>query len=474
MKTFLLAAAILLSVKVSFCQERKLPGNLTAPVVDNRVELLSIIARLAGYQEYNSDDNKIYVQEIHQYFDKFKEHPLIKFMKEIRSTNSIGYDAVMAMAIHLEQPPKLKPIVSFTKTIPDKRWGPDTAAKFVVLLQQFYKDADCTTFFKNHENNYKTAAQQFTKVFEQLDIDWYYKYYGKAPKEKFNVIIGLGNGDGNYGSKIVFPDKRESIYAIMGSWKFDSTGTPEYKPDNYLPTLIHEFNHSFINYLTDLNEKKLQSPGQLIYDSVSTEMQRQAYGEWRTMISESMVRASVVRYLMKHNTDPKVADKELQIQLQRGFYWLKGLVDVLGTYENERTKYPTLESFMPEIISFYNITAPQIHALKEAFIKTLVHVSYVQELKNGNTNIDPALTELKIFFDKPLSGQGYSINLGSKGREHMPIAGIVGYGDDNQSFTVKVKLKPNFEYQFILTGNAFKTVDGHPLKEYVVNFKTKL
>lgn len=473
MKTFFLAAIFLLLVHVSFSQEGKSASYLSAPVVDKRVELLSIVARLAGYQEYNSDDNKVYVQEIHQYFDKFKEHPLIKFMREIRSTNSIGYDAVMSMAIHLEQPPSLKPLVKFTKTAPDKRWGADTAAKFATLLQQFYIDTDFEAFFKAHENNYKTAEQQFTKVFEQLDVDWYYKYYGKAPKEKFNVIVGLGNGGGNYGSKIVFPDKRESIYAIMGSWSFDSTGTPEYKPDNYLPTLIHEFNHSFINYLTEKNEKKLQNSGQLIYDSVKKEMQVQAYGEWKTMMSEALVRASVVRYLIKHNSDPKVADKELQLQLQRGFYWLKELVDLLGTYESERKKYPTLESFMPKIVSFYNATATNISAIKEAFTKTLVHVSFIQELKNGNTNIDPGLTELKIFFNKPLSGKGYSINLGNKGREHFPITGIVGYSNDNQAFTVKVKLQPNFDYQFILTGNSFKSADGYPLKEYEVNFKTK-
>jgi len=148
MKRFLIILFISLMALMSNAQSVQQPDKIPNPTVGKRVELLSIAARLAGYEEYNMAFNKTYVADIHQYFDKFKEHPLIKFMRRIRTTNSIGYSNVMFMAVYLNQPPALTPIVHFNKDVPNLNWGADTANKFVVLLQQFYNDADFEGFFK--------------------------------------------------------------------------------------------------------------------------------------------------------------------------------------------------------------------------------------------------------------------------------------------------------------------------------------
>src|SRR4051812_30984575 len=92
------------------------------PTVDKRVELLSIVFRLAGNQEYNSDFFKKYVGDINNHFAPYSKHPLILFARELAQEKSIGFDAVMAMAIHLQQPPLLEPIVSFHDRLPEQRW----------------------------------------------------------------------------------------------------------------------------------------------------------------------------------------------------------------------------------------------------------------------------------------------------------------------------------------------------------------
>jgi hypothetical protein len=65
------------------------------------------------------------------------------------------------------------------------------------------------------------------------------------------------------------------------------------------------------------------------------------------MMNESLVRASVIRYLLTHNPDGKAAKYQLISDFGRGFFWMKGLVETLGTYEKNRDKYPTLESYIP-------------------------------------------------------------------------------------------------------------------------------
>lgn len=52
---------------LSFAVGRNDDLNLSLPKVDKRVELLSIVFRLAGNNEYNMDMFKNYVKDIHDY-----------------------------------------------------------------------------------------------------------------------------------------------------------------------------------------------------------------------------------------------------------------------------------------------------------------------------------------------------------------------------------------------------------------------
>ena len=66
-----------------------------------------------------------------------------------------------------------------------------------------------------------------------------------------------------------------------------------------------------------------------------------------------------------------------------------------------------------------------------------------------------------------------SINLGSLGKGGMPISKKPIYIEDNKALKFELDMKPNTEYEFILTGNRFESTDGFPLKEYTIKFKTK-
>ena len=138
------------------------------------------------------------------------------------------------------------------------------------------------------------------------------------------------------------------------------------------------------------------------------------------------------------------------------------MVDLLDQYEKERKTYPTLESFMPQIISFYQTTATNITTIKENYDSKIPHVLSIQPFENDSKKVDPNIKEIKIHFDKPLLGKGYSFKPGDKNFD--PKIGKIGYIDDNMGITIEVDLKPNREYYFILIGYAFKTKEGFPLE----------
>lgn len=471
-KLFLLFWGVLFSFSL-FSQTSYVNSNslqLKPAAIDKRVELLSIIFRLAGNPEYNQNQFKIYTDAIHNHFDKFKEHPAVQFARRMADSSGVGFDAPMSLAIHIKQPHELDPLFPFSDTSPEKRWGKKNAWHFVSLLKQFYTDAKCEEFFAKQAELYKLVEERFKVVTNALDVSWYNRFYGTAPSGSLNIIIGISNGGCNYGPNVIYPDGREDAFAIMGTWSVDNEGMPVYKAGFYLSTLIHEFNHSFINYLNEKNQGKLENSGKILFDPLESIMRGQAYPSPLYMLNEALVRAAVVRYIIKHNPDKTAADRELGSQISNGFIWIKELVDTLGYYEDNQMKYPTLESFMPEIIKFYNNAAKNSRAL---FAKC-AHVKTLEPFGNNSNDVSSEIKEMKIVFDKPLAEKGMSIECGELGEEHFPILKDgAAFTENNSALILKLNLKPGTKYQFELTGRGFKTVEGYPLLSYMVEFKTK-
>ncbi|MGB1004267.1 MAG: DUF4932 domain-containing protein [Salibacteraceae bacterium] len=337
---------------------------LKEPVIDKRVELLSIVFRLAGSHEYSQNLFPKYIESIENHFGHFKNHNLIQFVKNELRDEGIGFSSVMSMAIHITQPPNIKPIITpFPNKSLEQPWGEENSIKFLKLLNEFYRDANCQTFFNENEELYTTASNRFKKVYQNLDVEWYQNFYGTKPNGEFRIIIGLGNGGANYGPKIVENNGNEIVYAIMGTWSVDSLSKPTYEMNEYFPTLLHEFNHSFVNHLVEKHRSDFQKSGLIIFEIVKEEMNKQAYGNWKTMYDEALVRSAVIKYMKDHNYDKKTIQNEINEQLNSSFLFTNELVMELERYAGDREKYTTFDSFMPEIANFFNLTAAKMDTL---------------------------------------------------------------------------------------------------------------
>lgn len=446
------------------------PNTLEKPKVDERVELLSIVFRLAESKEYSSEQFKLYTDKIQEHYKPYKKHELIAFIKKLREENGVSYDAVMSMAIHLDN--KFNPLIEFTDKIPDERWGKDNAYEFVRLLKKFYRESNSKKFFKENQNLYKEVGEKFLPVYEHLDLDWYTSFYGKEPTEKFVIVNGPGNGGGNFGPSITFPDGRREVYAIMGTWETDSLGMAKFTLGNYFPVLLHEFNHSFVNYLLKKNPEPFRKSGEKIYQTVENEMNSQAYGNWETMLNEALVRAAVIKYMKDHKFTDKEIQTETNIQLNRAFLWIEELVAELEKYDRQRSIYPTLESYLPNIINAYDSYEKNIDSYLVKFDEKRPKVVSINEFTNGDQNVDASLKRITINFDKQLMGKGYSINYGDS-EETFPDIKKINYSDDKKSIIIDWELRNNKTYDFVLTGLSFKTPNGISMKDYKINFKTK-
>lgn len=328
------------------------------PQVNENLELMSILSRMAGFPEYNMDMAGQYIKDMDNYFKDNTDHPAVQYMKGLRNKYGISFDAVMSMAIHLDNRNGTLSLVEEDIPTLEKRWKNVDKNEFLSYLNSFYKDTNFNEFFKAHKDLYNRGLKSYQdNVIKHFDIDWYADFYGNEPQETFSVIIGFCNGGNNYGVNRQLTGKRKEVFAIAGYY-VDKEDTPMYNKE-YLPTLIHEFNHSFINHYLDETKypdfvKELEPAATDLFMSSRWSMAKQAYGNWKTVINESLVRAAVICYMLDKEYKPEEIRNELLEQVQRNFRWMPELVSLLRKYEKEQSKYENFENFYPNVIDFFN------------------------------------------------------------------------------------------------------------------------
>jgi hypothetical protein len=469
MKATLCGFILLLSFYATDAQTLKEGGLKVKPQVDQRIELTSIVARLAGYGEYYNNNFKIYADDVDRHFAKYKNHRAVEFAKQVREKNGIGFDAVPNLAVHLNPPPQLTPRVEFSGNIPDPRWGKADAEKFAGLLREFYRDAECEKFFAAQAAAYRFAERRFETILDAVNFAWYKNFYGEQPAGTFNLYIGLLNGGGNYGARVALPDSSEDLYAVMGTWQTDEKGFPLYG-DDVFPTVIHEYNHSFVNKIVEKNAAKFEKSGTAMLRETSEQMRRQGYNHWKTIIIESLVRACVVKYLQRNPTGKMTAQLQLAEEESRSFWWTTKLVALLDEYERNRKKYPTLDSFTPRLVEFFDGVPAQIPALKKSFAQKLPKIVRVEPFPNKSVGVDETVREIRIVFDREMLGTTAFYPIDAKN----PFVAPPVFDKTKRILTGKIKIEPKNGYGLALQSFAFRSTAGYSLAEdFILYFTTK-
>lgn len=324
---------------------------------DERIELMSVICHLAEFDEYNMNLGGMYIAEVDSFFANVKNHPVVELMDSLRQNNGISFDSPMAFAVNLQKDGNQFSLVCDT-LVPERRWNGVDLQMVTENISDFYTTSNFGKFFDSHKPFYKEICEVFnSNVISKFNQNWYEQFYGTEPKEQFEVIIGFVNGGANYGPSRQLPGKPRDVFAIMG-YALDENGESYYssEPQNYLTTLVHEFNHSFVNPLADdpRFKSRMRQPAETMYRLSLQVMRNSAYASWANLVNESIVRAAVIRYLIDNNTQIDDVRKSVIDEMSVGFYWTPELVKCLSKYSENRDKYPTLADYYPVIIEFFD------------------------------------------------------------------------------------------------------------------------
>lgn len=331
-------------------------GDKIKAQYDERVELMSIICHLAGFQEYNMNIGGDYIADIDSFFADFKNHPAVEMMDSLHRSNGVGFDSPMAFAVNLEKSGNGFVLVN-DSVPPERRWSGVDLNRATATISDFYNKSNFADFFENHKPFYERICSLFdTNVISKFNQTWYEQFYGVPPTDNFEVILGFANGGGNYGPSRQLPGKPRDVYAIIG-YALDDNGEPYYssEPDMYLSTLVHEFNHSFVNPLADnpAFASKMGPAGNAMLKYSRKVMRKNAYSTWQNLVNESIVRAAVIIYLMDNGVSQDNIQQSVVDEMSVGFYWTPDLVKCLQCYTMNRDRFPTMESYYQQIIKFF-------------------------------------------------------------------------------------------------------------------------
>ncbi len=328
--------------------------NMSAQIaveVSEPVELMSILARTAGFREYCMDMGGKYTEDTEAWFSPYENHAAVDYFQSLRNKYQIGYDAVMSMAINISTDGNHVELLSGKDAL-DSRWQNVDIDTFLVKLNSFYTETRLHEFYTKHSEFYAEVLRTYANnVMQHFRQDWYAKFYGTEPTERFRIVIGFTNGGGSYGPSRQLTGQPKEVFAICGYYVDSETGKSFENGLDYALTLIHEFNHSFVNPLLDneANANLLTPIGQQLLKHSYYALRAQAYKNAQTVINESIVRAATIIYMQENGFSDEQIHEEMQQQIARDFAWMPELVAALHNYVANRDKYLTLNDFYPGI-----------------------------------------------------------------------------------------------------------------------------
>lgn len=423
--------------------------------VDPRIELLTAVQLFTSWRKIGIwRKGYAYMEDMVKFFKKYQNHQAVRLCEKLLR---IGFncDAPVGLMLHLSNPPKLKIITPISEYLIGRAHGIQILQEFIEALRDFSMKSNFIKFWEEHLSFYRIVEKKFSQKLELKTIIKSLEEFFGIKQYGYHVILAP-LFYGNYGYQIKVADLFD-IYAVLCPMEVRGDipifGT----------ALFHEFAHSFVNPLTEKFHDQFKR-GYILFKPIASKMKALAYGDWKTVVNEHIIRAIDIKVNVKRR-----AKEVLNKEERRGFIYIKPIYKLLEEYEKQRDKYRTFEDFYPNIIESLNMISDVLNALeglkpKGPFKGPINSVfEYADKiLIVGPTGIKDKLLKKKM--DKYLDTIQVSISK-VVGREVSKVSDIealkmnlrgkalIIYGTPNSNILLKKLMK---ELPFEIMGNGIK------------------
>lgn len=371
--------------------------------VDEKQELSATVWILAGCEEYDRGVYPPYYRDIQRYFRKFKSHPVMEFIREMRDAPDtvyvVSYNSVPCAArlLYIEDGHvRVKEgidIAEYLRT-QDPRWTEENFLKYAALLDDFYVKSDYHRFFEKHSKLYREYADSLQVGMRRLiDPEWFQDVYGE-PLPDVSACVSPAYAWNNYSGPDTLTQRllgyeRTGYYPLIGV-----SSKPKYASNMNVKgqTTIHEISHSFTSPVLEQYEDELLEIGEAIYPYVAQELYRAGY-DASAVCGEFF--NSLMTNLYLKEVYPSVLRNSIKADQKHGFVWMNEAVDFMDRFTGNRDRYRTIDDFMPEFVEYMRSVASRMDSIaRRPTVKEIIPAV-------GST-VSPDLEEIRVIFSEPV------------------------------------------------------------------------
>jgi hypothetical protein len=145
------------------------------------------------------------------------------------------------------------------------------------------------------------------------------------------------------------------------------------------------------------------------------------------------------------------------------------LAAIKAMIELDYTNEAAVERFI-DTTHYFSATIGELYSRFEAIRPTVIGLVPFQ---NGSKQVPSGLHQITIQFSAPMNKSTRGFDFGPLGESNaLMVKKVIGFSEDGKSISIEVDLKPNQRYQVVLSPN-FRTLDGLPIKPYLIDIETK-
>jgi hypothetical protein len=313
--------------------------------IDPRMELLSTIQILSSYQNIVRISG--YSEDIRDYFGSNSSSRAVKITDELLNNQKFSYDAPVALMLHLNQVPDLKPQIPYSAYLLRRGGGKEKLDEYCSAIQQFAIESHFDEFWKNKQEFYNKILDLTVSELGNENLIKVLEDYFNETQNSYNIIISP-SFRGGYGPSLPGSNGKLDIYSCISTTSIKD-GIPYLSKEALIYYVWHEFGHSFVNPETEKYPERIRATEKL-FNPIVQEMARMAYGDWTTCVNEHIIRAVNIRLRSLTSNQASIYNLVNQEKANR-FIYIEPLERKLAVYESLKEKNRiTFSDFFPAMI----------------------------------------------------------------------------------------------------------------------------
>lgn len=436
-------------------------------VIDERFELVCTAFRLAGANEYVTENCPSYMREVDAFFSPYKEHALVEYIQEVRESFNFAY-SIPALASQMVEIAnghvRISPDWDLAQVCTgdyEYCWNEQIFKKFVRLLDSFYRVSKFHSFFISHLPFYEKVVAACSEIPSQVRLSWFHDFFGQDPVV-VDLIVGLCIGPSNYSLHDARLKKNwdDRLPIAIGTSE-DASAIPSFDFERF-PVIVHEIGHYYSSPLVDHYYEAMKEAMGFVYDKVQDRMARIGYGNAQDVTGEWINELFVNCYLKQN---PTAIDGAYFVSedVENGYLWMERAVHFMDHFYSNRDTYPSVREFMPQLVSFVNTLPSCWQDIEREFEN---RNPYVVEVYPASV-ITSRTQEIRITFSMPMKTGIYGLLL-LPGYESLPLDYTDVRWEGDRTFVLDLRghgIIPGIKYGVRLPSYCFVSTRCYRMKE---------